>query len=177
MLPNPTSDLIAIGIVRKAHGLHGEVKLQVKDAFIDDVLKAKVVFLQGKSGSLPYFLLSIREAHELIAKFEGVNTPEAAKDLYGMEIKLRRDELIHASEGQETAEAPFEALVGYALHDVSLGLIGPIEEILELPQQLMAFVRYEEKEVMVPLHPHFVKTIDHRNKRIKMDLPEGLLGL
>lgn len=177
MLPNPSSDLIAIGFIRKAHGLRGEVKVQAKDAFVEDLLKAKVVFLQSKNGPLPYFLSSIRDAHELIAKFEGVDTPEAAKALYGMEVMMRREEIIHAAEEDETDQAPFEALVGYTLYDVSQGLIGPIEEILEMPQQLMAFVRYAEKEVMVPLHPHFVKAIDHRNKRIKMELPEGLLGL
>ena len=66
---------------------------------------------------------------------------------------------------------------GFLLVDKELGEIGVIEEVLELPQQEMAVVKKEGKEVMIPLNDTFVKGIDRTKKRIDVELPEGLLDL
>lgn len=162
--------------MRKVHGLRGELKVQVRTAFVEDALRAKVIFIQHQGKALPYFVESIRESNELLLKLEGVNTPEAARALQGSELWLRRAEVLGDPEEPEE-DAPLEALVGYSVFEVEKGLIGEIIEIIEMPQQLMAVVAYQDREVMIPLNDQFLRKVNHRQKKLQMELPEGLLEL
>ncbi|MEQ1744165.1 MAG: hypothetical protein ABMA02_01980 [Saprospiraceae bacterium] len=68
-------------------------------------------------------------------------------------------------------------LVGFMLKDQSVGEIGIVQEVLELPQQEMAVVLWKGKEVLVPLNTAFVVSIDLARKEVVTDLPDGLLSL
>ena len=47
----------------------------------------------------------------------------------------------------------------------------------EFPQQLMAVVEVEKKEILIPLNEQLISDIDKENKIILMAIPEGLLDL
>ena len=59
--------------------------------------------------------------------------------------------------------------------DALLGEIGIIDEVLEMPQQEMAFLKYKERDVLVPLNEQFIQSIDEANRQVMVDLPDGLL--
>jgi 16S rRNA processing protein RimM len=46
-----------------------------------------------------------------------------------------------------------------------------------MPQQEIAVVVYQNKEVLIPLNEKLIVSIDEDKKVILMDLPEGLLTL
>ena len=71
----------------------------------------------------------------------------------------------------------YKKYVNFEIHDKILGKIGIIEEIIEYPQQEMAAIKFQEKEVLIPLNEQLILTIDAENKVIEMDLPDGLLEL
>ncbi|NJN33618.1 MAG: hypothetical protein HC817_04545 [Saprospiraceae bacterium] len=71
---------------------------------------------------------------------------------------------------------PFEQCVGYTLFDYGKK-IGIIEDVIEFPQQLMATVNIDNREVLVPLNEHFVKNCDDVQREIYLELPEGILDL
>ena len=52
-----------------------------------------------------------------------------------------------------------------------------IEDIEEYPQQEMAVLKYKEKTILIPLIESFIEREDEANKRIYINLPEGLLDL
>jgi len=56
-----------------------------------------------------------------------------------------------------------------------LGEIGTIDEVLEMPQQEMAFLKYKGRDVLVPLNEQFIQSVDEGNRRVMVDLPDGLL--
>ena len=60
---------------------------------------------------------------------------------------------------------------------MELGDIGIIDEVVEMPEQFMAFLSYQEKEVMVPLNEFFIQDIDPENKIILMELPDGIFNI
>lgn len=171
-------DFIPIGFVRKVHGVYGEMRLQVREVFIDDVLKARLLFINRLGKPSPYFVESIRDAGNILVKFEGVNTPEAAKQLNGSELLMRRTDIVHPDQEAEVeAPLPYAALQGYTIVDTEKGPIGVIDEVIDMPQQALAAVMYEGREVLIPLNEHFIQAIDHAGRRITMELPEGLLEL
>ncbi|NUQ24464.1 MAG: 16S rRNA processing protein RimM [Saprospiraceae bacterium] len=170
-------DFIPIGFVRKVHGVYGEMRLQVREAFVDDVLKARLLFINRLGKPSPYFVASIRDAGNILVKFEGVNTPEAAKQLNGSELLMRRTDILRPAEEAEAEALPYAALLGYTIFDTDKGLVGAIDEVIDMPQQALAAVMYEDREVLIPLNEHFIQAIDHAGRRLTMELPEGLLEL
>jgi ribosomal 30S subunit maturation factor RimM len=53
-------EYIAIGRVRKAHGITGEVKVSIEDRYLEDFLKNERIFIEEmKSSRMPYFISSV----------------------------------------------------------------------------------------------------------------------
>jgi 16S rRNA processing protein RimM len=170
-------DLIQIGYTKKPHGLKGEVKLEVEERYVEDIMDVDVLVIEIRGKQMPYFVEDIRVGNNIIAKFEDVNTPEKALEIGGKSLFLRTSDLIPDEDREiEIDSLEFEKCIGYTIIDnqVSLGII---EEVIEFPQQEMAFIKYNEKEVMIPLNEHFIRKVDHKKKQILMELPYGLLDL
>ena len=168
---------ILIGATKKPHGLKGELKLYVEERYVEDLMNAEILMIDIKGRPTPFFIEDIRFGNNIIAKFEDVNTPEAALSIANKEISLRESDLIPDDERViEIETMPYEHCVGYTI--VNKGeTVGMIDNIVEYPQQEMAILNYKNKEVLVPLNQHFIKKVDDKNKVIEMVLPEGLLDL
>ena len=72
---------------------------------------------------------------------------------------------------------PLSLLEDFVLFDKEKTRIGSIREIVEYPQQLIAVVEYEGKEIMIPLAEQLIIEIDEENQKLVMELPEGILDL
>ncbi len=166
-----------IGSTKKPHGLKGELKLYVEEKYVEDLMNAEILMIDIKGRPTPFFIEDIRFGNNIIAKFEDVNTPEAAMSIANKEISLRESDLIPDDEREiEIETMPYEHCIGYTI--VNEGeTVGVIDNIVEYPQQEMAILNYKNKEVLVPLNQHFIKKVDDKNKVIEMVLPEGLLDL
>lgn len=171
---------VAIGFIRKPHGINGEMKVQVDDTFLEDFLKVKVVFLEVGGHKTPYFVHSTRSAQELFLCLEDVEDRETASGLANKEIFLRDQDLsapVPLPVDGSPAAASYQILEGFTIEDLHVGRVGVIEEVVDLPQQWIAILHYRGREVMVPLHPDLILSIDAGQRLIRMDLPEGLLEL
>ena len=168
---------ILIGSTKKPHGLKGELKLYVEERYVEDLMNAEILMIDIKGRPTPFFIEDIRFGNNIIAKFEDVNTPEAAMSIANKEISLRESDLIPDDEREiEIETMPYEHCIGYTI--VNEGeTVGIIDNIVEYPQQEMAILNYKNKEILVPLNQHFIKKVDDKNKVIEMGLPEGLLDL
>ncbi len=166
-----------IGSTKRPHGLKGELKLYVEEKYVEDLMNAEILMIDIKGRPTPFFIEDIRFGNNIIAKFEDVNTPEAAMSIANKEISLRESDLIPDDEREiEIETMPYEHCIGYTI--VNEGeTVGVIDNIVEYPQQEMAILNYKNKEVLVPLNQHFIKKVDDKNKVIEMGLPEGLLDL
>ena len=67
--------------------------------------------------------------------------------------------------------------ISYEIISERDGAIGVIEEVIEMPQQIMGIVNYQGKEVLIPLNDQFITGVDEEKKILEMELPEGLLDL
>jgi 16S rRNA processing protein RimM len=170
---------ITIGRTRKAHGLSGELKVSIEERYLEDFMKNERIFLEVKGVKIPYFIASVRGGGEMILKLEEVDNRDTATLLQAREVMLREQDILpdHAREYEVEEEEglEYEHLAGYTILDETLGEIGVIDEVLEMPQQEMAFLKYKNREVLVPLNAQFILSVDEPNRRVHMDLPDGLL--
>ncbi|HOY03815.1 MAG TPA: ribosome maturation factor RimM [Saprospiraceae bacterium] len=175
MAENP---YVLIGHTRKAHGLTGELKLHIDERYLEDFLKNERIFLDVKGTKIPYFVANVRGKGEMILLLEDVSDRDAATMLQGREVFLREKDLLPDEERElEYVEEvlEYEHLTGFMLIDQTLGEIGIIGEVLEMPQQEMAFLKYQGREVLVPLNEQLIVEVDEAGKKVIMDLPGGLL--
>jgi 16S rRNA processing protein RimM len=164
-------NLIKIGFTKKPHGLKGEIKLVVEDRYLEDLMETELVLIDIKGKPTPFFI------EDIIAKFEDVDTPELALVISSKELFIREQDLIPDAERELLIEQlPYAHCIGYTIYWDNT-VIGTIEDIIEYPQQEMAVIMHNGREVLVPLNPHFVSKLDNDKKEIYMDLPEGILDL
>lgn len=169
---------VNIGFIKKTHGIGGELKLVVEERFLEDFLNNERVFLDVKGSKVPYFVTYVRGKGEMILKLEDVDSREAAYLLQSREVFLREQDVRPRSLDPEEEEAlEYEHIEGFLLVDKTAGEVGIIDEVLDMPQQEMAFLKYKGRELLVPLNEQFIISIDEKAKKIFTDLPEGLLEM
>lgn len=168
---------IQIGYTRKTHGIAGELKAVVEEPFEDLFLDADRVFLDIKGNKQPFFIKHIRGGGDLIVLFEDVANREDALLLQSRGIFLPENEVPAEALVEPEDEREYGYILGYQMTDQTLGVIGTVDEVLVMPQQEMAVVTYQGREVLIPLNEHFVVAVDETARRVTVSLPEGLLAL
>lgn len=171
---------VNIGYTKRTHGIGGELKLVIEEQYLEDFLKNERVFLDVKGAKIPYFVANVRGKGEMILKLEEVDNREAAYLLQSREVFLREQDLVadHERELENEGETlEYEHVTGFLLVDKTAGEVGLIEEVLDMPQQEMAFLKHRGCDVLIPLNEQFVTSIDEKAKKVFTDLPEGLLDV
>ena len=169
---------ILIGNTRKSYGVKGEMKLKLDEAYLEDIFNLQVVFLKINGKHVPYFVESVRAGNALLIKFEDINSPEETISIASKEIYAREGDLIPEEDRTfEVDSLEFEKFKGYTITDVEKGRVGVIKDIVEYPQQEMAVVEYEKREILIPLNQKLIDSFDERKKELVLNLPEGLLDL
>lgn len=172
-------EYIEIGTTKKPFGVHGDLKVDVAEAFLEDFLQAKILFISVKGKPVPYFVEEIKVKGAPLVKFEEVDNKEVAGKIGGSKLYLRSQDVIPEEQRQLVVEEALEfgRLVKYKIVEEQLGEIGIIEEVVEFPQQEMAVVRYKKKEVLIPLNDSLIVSLDQEQRILTMKLPEGLLEI
>jgi len=175
-------EYISIGFTKKCHGVKGDLKIQIEDQYFEDFAKANVVFLEIKGRHVPYFIENIKNANDLLLKLEEIDSKESANELTSKELFLQPKQIIKEEDRElelveEEEKLAFEKYIGFSIIDEEIGTIGKIEEIVEFPQQEMAIILQDEKEILIPLHQDLIQKIEDKKQCIYMTLPEGILDL
>ena len=122
---------------------------------------------------LPWFIQSVKLKNdtELFLKLESVDTREAAIKLAQKEVWLPETDF-----KKFAAKSSPLSLLGYMIIDGDR-VLGEIQEVIEQPHQLLCRLVIDSKEVLVPLNEEFLVDINHRQKQVKVSLPDGLLDI
>ncbi|MCO5240270.1 MAG: 16S rRNA processing protein RimM [Chitinophagaceae bacterium] len=157
-----------------AFGLEGEIILLHSLGKKTALKGIDAIFVEDqKTSFLPYFVQSarIKSEKEIYLKLEDINTREAALKMVHKEVWLEEKDFKQFAD----RSAPI-ALLGYQLIDKG-NIIGNIDEIIEQPHQVLCKILLEGKEVLIPLHDQTLQRIDRKNKKVWVDLPDGLLEI
>jgi 16S rRNA processing protein RimM len=173
---------IIVGRVRKAHGIRGEVVVEVITDEPDAVFAPGRRVLAGTatgdlaSNRLELHIGSTRPFNEgLLVGFAEVPDRNAAETWRGRYLLLPADELPAPDEN----EVYVHDLVGMRVELAGGQSVGTVEEIYELPQGLAIDVRRtaprETETVMIPYDDRTVASVDKAARVIVVTPPEGLL--
>lgn len=163
-----------IGYITKTRGLKGEV--QVSFTFDEpEKLKIKSVFIEINKKLVPYFVDNFKIPMPQIGyfNFEDIDHIDKAQPLTKKKIFLPN----RLKPKREKGTFFYTDLIGFTAEDLHKGKLGEILEVQEFPQQFLATIIYQEKEVLIPLNEAFILDMNMKGKTISLDLPEGLLDL
>ncbi len=165
-------ELIHIGHSRKARGIEGSFRVYVEDNYIEDLKKARALFISIDGSEVPFIIESVTDQKSLLVKLEDIDNPEDVQPLLGNEISLHIDEVSE----KENLESQ-HPLTGYRVIDQDDQVIGVIEELIEYPDQLLAKLLIEQKEVLLPIHEDLIIDLNEDEQQIQITIAEGLLTL
>jgi 16S rRNA processing protein RimM len=113
---------------------------------------------------------------EYLVKFEDVEQKEDAEKLSRKPVFITEEQF---KEWINVEELPqdFAYLVGYDLLNQDRQLIGAIEDIMNLPEQDLAQIMVNGREVLVPLQDDLILEINNKKQFIQVDIPDGLLEM
>jgi 16S rRNA processing protein RimM len=160
-----------LGKITKLHGYKGSMVLFIDSSTPQYFRHLESVFLEINQELIPFFFSERGKLNgkKLIVKLEDVN-PEQASSLVGCQAYLPKEMLPSETEGfYDKAIVDFDAISNGSS-------VGRIKGVIENTAQNL-FLIEGEKEFLVPAVEAFIKEIDHQNKIVYLELPEGLLDL
>ena len=165
-------DIYKIGLIGKAHGVKGELSIQIDDDIFDRV-DAEYLVLKLDGIFVPFFMEEYRFKSDSVAlvKFEGVDTQERARELTGVEVYFPRE----LAEQDESAELSYSALVGYTLIDDNSGK--PVGTIAYVDEQTINIMFELEDGRLIPASEELIVDVDQQARTITLDIPDGILDL
>jgi 16S rRNA processing protein RimM len=147
-------DFDVIGSVVKVHGNFGELKIQLNQK---EKLK-EWAFLEIREKPVPFLLESFRHltGNEYLIKLKNIDTVDKAADFIGYHL------MMPLKKGAKRKQKVDDE-------------IGRVEELIEMPMQLLFRTTYNNKELLIPAVEPIIQWVDDETKEIGLDLPDGLL--
>ena len=167
-------DRIAIGVIRKAHGVRGEASVEPWTDAPDRFDKlGKITLVSPDDTETRVTAVQSVRAHgdRFLVKFEGIASPEEVQQLRGWTIEIPEDQARKLEAGE------------YFLHDLpGLHLIDAQGhdrgEVLEAYEGgggvLLSVKRADGRTYDVPFVDSICTEINLKERRIAVDLPEGI---
>jgi len=163
-----------IGKFAASYGLDGQLVLQHSLGKRTTLKGLETIYIEEtKDNFLPYFIekTAIKSESETYIKLEGIDTKEVARKLTPKEAWLEETDF-----KKFAAKAAPIALLGFNMIEGENDL-GEIIEVIEQPHQVLCTIMYKGKEALIPVHEASLIKIDQKNKKVFVDLPEGLLDI
>lgn len=169
------ADCFYLGRIVKKHSFKGEVVIKCDEDFVDIIQKLESIWLDTKNHLVPFFIDNSRMTGPVFfrLKLDGVDTEQEAQNLVGSDVYLPKAD---APEGFGD-ELLKQDLIGYTIVDKTYGKVGRVTFVNDATPQILLEVDNAQKTFFIPLHDDFVLDFDMDNRRITLDLPEGLLDL
>ncbi len=173
-------DLIGVGKFQRTHALKGELNalIDIDPDFFGEDDQPMIVEMEGCF--VPFFAESIRTKGQTsyLVKIDRVDTEEQARQFVNKEIYAERKELKEymAETGEELIDG--NELDGYMVSDTSLGEIGRLLRVDDSTANILLVIEGPDgEEIYLPMAEEFIAEIDPDERKIIMNLPDGLIGL
>ncbi len=164
--------LFVAGKIGGCFGLKGYVKFYPASGDLARTETLRDVFIgASEQAALPYVVEDvIVRPSSVVMKFSGIDDRTAVEKL--------RNNLLFVEEAK--AKAPpkgsffIHDIVGCEIWDTDGRLVGTVEEILKFPAQDIWSVRTSMGAFLLPAVKEFVRKVDLKNRKITVQMIEGL---
>lgn len=168
------AEIFPIGKINKPHGIHGEMSFTfTTDVFDSEDVQFFVIEVEGIF--VPFFIESYRFKTDTtgLLKLDGINSEEMAREFSGLTLYLPNNYLEKVDEDDIT----MDYFVGFSIVDEKTGDLGKVTAIEESTENVLFIIQNNNDELLIPANDDFILDIDHKEKKIYMQIPEGLLDL
>jgi 16S rRNA processing protein RimM len=168
-------DCFYLGKIAKKFSFKGEVLIYLDTDEPELYEDMESIFVEFNKNLIPFFIenSSLHKNDFLRVKFEDVDNEEQADEIIGSEVYLPIS-MLPKLEGNKFY---FHEVIGFEIEDKRLGVFGKIVSINDSSAQPLFEVVNGSVEILVPMIDQFLVKIDRENKKVVMDLPEGLVEM
>lgn len=168
-------DCFYLGKIAKKFSFKGEVLIYLDTDEPELYENLESMFVECGKHLVPFFIQnsSLHKNDFLRVRFEDVNNEEEADALLGNHIYLPLKSLPKLTGNKFY----FHEVIGFEVEDKRLGIVGEIQSINDSSAQPLFEVLNDGVEILIPMIDHFLVKIDRENKKVIMDLPEGLIEM
>jgi 16S rRNA processing protein RimM len=163
-----------IGKIAATFGVEGQLILEHNLGKKTSLKGLENIFIEeNKDSFLPYFISGTKTKNdsEIYISIEGLQSKEAAKFLVKKEVWLSENDFKKFA----AAAAPI-SLLGFMIVN-NQEEIGEVLEVIEQPHQILCTISIDGKEALIPIHENSLQKVDKKNRKVYVDLPEGLLEI
>jgi 16S rRNA processing protein RimM len=165
-------DLFPVGKFGRPHGVNGELPLMTHRGNVFDTPDSPYVVCEMDGIPVPFFLESYRTKGRgvILVKLVGVNDIEATRRFVNRTVYVPADFL-----GALPEEAvSWRLLEGYMIDDERFGEIGQVIRVDDSTLNVLLCVKREQGELLIPIAPALIRSVDLTSRRITIALPDGL---
>ena len=164
-----------LGKIAKKFSFKGEVLLYLDTDEPELYENMESVFVEFNKILVPFFIKnsSLHKNDFLRVQFEDVDTEEEADSIMNCEVYLPLSMLPKLTGNQFY----YHEIIGFEIEDLRLGIFGKIVSINDSSAQPLFEVINGNIEILIPMIDPFLVKIDRDNKKVVMDLPEGLVEM
>ena len=168
-------DVFQIGRLGRAHGVKGEISMQITDDVFDRV-DVEYLFVELDGILVPFFMEEYRFKSDetVLMKFCDIDTQEQARNLTGAKVFFPR-----ALSDSDEAGFGWSEIVGFTLIDTISGkAVGTINGVDHSTiNTLFSITTTEGEQLLVPAHEELIDEINAQERTVKARLPEGILDI
>ena len=166
---------LKVGKIVNTHSLKGEVKVISSTDFEEQRFEkgTELLITRGNQIVKEVTVESYRtHKNNLLVKFVGIDSIEEAEKLKNLQIKIDSDNIGELEEN----EFYFHEIIGCEVFDENGKSLGEISEILTPGANDVWVIKSQNgKEILIPYIEDVVKKIDVKNKKIDIEVMEGLI--
>ncbi len=168
-------DFFLIGKTLKSHGTAGQLRLIIEDKFKGYMQKGTYIFLDLDGSKVPFQISSVQDGAHFVISLKDVDDKQESDTLGGKEFWVETESV--SSRHRMSPRNIKGKWDDFTILDSKSGKSFVILRTEEFPQQLMAVVNHNDRELLIPLHENLIIEIDKSEQIIHMMIPEGLLEL
>lgn len=162
---------IAVGKIRRTHGVRGELVFEVYTDFPERLIPGKQVF--WGDDYRPAVIASIRKHSEgALLRFEGIESSDTAVQFRNCMVWVKTDELPDLPDG----EYYLHQLIGFRVVTEDGNVIGSLVDIMETGANDVYIVKTEDSqtELLLPAIESVILSINFPDQKIVIRMPEWL---
>ena len=169
--PKGESIYLAIGFLRRPHGVSGEIIMDLHTDFPDRIRAGRKIYIGEEYEAATFGGVRVHGAGLLI-KLRGYDTPESVGRFRNQWVYVKAKEVPPLPEGQHYK---YE-MIDLAVVEENGSPLGKVVEILETGANDVYIVRDESgREILLPAIPSVILNVDMAARTITVHLLDGLL--
>jgi|TARA_B110000881_G_scaffold117487_1_gene103089 16S rRNA processing protein RimM len=163
-------EYIHAGYISKQHGLRGNLLISILPDYSIKIKNTNFLYIEMESSKIPFEIekITFSKNQTYLIVLKNYNSREKTNQFLNKKIFIDNKNI--KSNNENLLE-----LIDYKI--VKNGIeVGFVKNFL-IKEQTILFCHIDNKEVYIPYVDNFIKKIDHKKKKLYVNIPNDLLNL